>query len=262
MSAEGRPIRIEELLDHAAWLRRLALQLAGGRADLADDVVQDAWVAALERPHEPLRSPRHWLAQVVRNALHQHARRDAARKERERSSARPRRSTPRRARSCTRKRCAPWSRSCSRSTSRIDRLCCCASRTGCAQRRSRACKTSRRRRCAAGRCADSRSCASGSSGAAGRAAARARAVARRAHPERAPVAGAPAACGSGPSAGERRRRFRPSRRGIPLDDQGWRHPPWRRYRSSRSRGGRGRRAREARTSRSRPHRLPFRASSS
>ena len=88
MASDAQPVRIEELLDHAAWLRRLALHLAGGRADLADDAVQDAWVAALQRPSESRRSPRHWLAQVVRNALHQRARSEAARRERERSTAR------------------------------------------------------------------------------------------------------------------------------------------------------------------------------
>lgn len=46
MSGEARSVSVEELLGHAQWLRRLAVNLAGDET-CADDVMQDAWVAAL-----------------------------------------------------------------------------------------------------------------------------------------------------------------------------------------------------------------------
>lgn len=59
------PARIEDLLAHADWLRRLAVHVAHGAE--ADDVVQDTWVAALRSPPDAGRPPRPWLAEVLRN---------------------------------------------------------------------------------------------------------------------------------------------------------------------------------------------------
>lgn len=55
----------ETLLEHATWLRRLAAGLVGDRA-LADDLVQDTWVAAIR--HAPTGEARPWLSRVLRNA--------------------------------------------------------------------------------------------------------------------------------------------------------------------------------------------------
>jgi DNA-directed RNA polymerase specialized sigma24 family protein len=45
--ANDRLVSIEELLTRSDWVRRLARHLAG---DEADDIVQDAWVAAWRSP--------------------------------------------------------------------------------------------------------------------------------------------------------------------------------------------------------------------
>lgn len=56
----------EKLLADAAWLKRLALTLAGD-ADDADDLVQDSWIAAWQRQPDASRSLRPWLAKVARD---------------------------------------------------------------------------------------------------------------------------------------------------------------------------------------------------
>ena len=45
-------VTIEELLEHSSWVRSLARQLVSD-SSIADDLAQEAWVAALRRP--PLR---------------------------------------------------------------------------------------------------------------------------------------------------------------------------------------------------------------
>ena len=46
MSRDPRPARVEELLVHADWLRRLAGHTKSG-GDGAEDVAQETWVAAV-----------------------------------------------------------------------------------------------------------------------------------------------------------------------------------------------------------------------
>lgn len=72
----------ETLLEHATWLRRLAAGLVGDRT-VADDLVQDTWLAALTHPPDQSRSVRPWLARVVRNAARFRWRGDANRVARE-----------------------------------------------------------------------------------------------------------------------------------------------------------------------------------
>jgi RNA polymerase sigma factor (sigma-70 family) len=72
----------ETLLEHATWLRHLAAGLVGDR-NLADDLVQDTWVAALRHPPDGGRPFRPWLARVVRNAARFRWRGDANRAARE-----------------------------------------------------------------------------------------------------------------------------------------------------------------------------------
>lgn len=83
-------IDTERLLGQTAWLRALAMSLLGDE-QLADDVVQDTWVAALARPPRDVCSDaglRGWLARVARNAAHMRVRTDRRRLQRERSVAR------------------------------------------------------------------------------------------------------------------------------------------------------------------------------
>ena len=76
----------EELHAHAAFVRRLATSLVGNAAD-AEDLVQETWKAALERP--PRRAgARPWLAHVTRNFARRHRRADSRRADRERDAAR------------------------------------------------------------------------------------------------------------------------------------------------------------------------------
>src|SRR5262249_48134133 len=66
----SRSIPIQELLTHFAWVRRLATELVDGAAD-AEDVAQETWRRALERPPRHGNQLRHWLALVARNAARQ-----------------------------------------------------------------------------------------------------------------------------------------------------------------------------------------------
>jgi RNA polymerase sigma-70 factor (ECF subfamily) len=64
-----RSVEISELLSHADWLERLAHHLVKGTGEGASDLVQETWVATLRSPPSGERSPRPWLAEVVRNVL-------------------------------------------------------------------------------------------------------------------------------------------------------------------------------------------------
>jgi RNA polymerase sigma-70 factor (ECF subfamily) len=57
-------VPIDELLHHRAWLRALSRKLVG--PGLADDLVQETWLAALRRPPERGRPAQPWLAAVAR----------------------------------------------------------------------------------------------------------------------------------------------------------------------------------------------------
>ena len=73
------------LLEHGPRLRALARQLVG--EERADDLVQDAWLRAVERGGDGTRWS--WLGRVLRNLAFDRRRTDAARAERERAVARP-----------------------------------------------------------------------------------------------------------------------------------------------------------------------------
>ncbi len=79
-----------ELIAHAAGVRALARSLVGD-VHAADDLVQQACLAALSRPPRPEVPARAWFVGVIRN-LARRRRRDAERRERrERAGARPER---------------------------------------------------------------------------------------------------------------------------------------------------------------------------
>jgi RNA polymerase sigma-70 factor (ECF subfamily) len=75
-----RPISAETLLSHAGWVRALARGLVRDR-QAAEDVVQETWLAALERGPREGRPLSSWLARVARNfarkGMRSEARRDA-----------------------------------------------------------------------------------------------------------------------------------------------------------------------------------------
>ena len=75
----------EALLSHARWVRALARSLVRDE-QAADDLVQEAWLAALQRP--PRQLSRGWLASVVRNAARSRWRRESRLAARERTASR------------------------------------------------------------------------------------------------------------------------------------------------------------------------------
>lgn len=77
---------LDTLLAQRAWVRALAVALVG-RAD-ADDLEQEAWLAALERPPGD-EAPRAWLATVLRRTASRMRRTLSRRAARERVAARP-----------------------------------------------------------------------------------------------------------------------------------------------------------------------------
>src|SRR5262245_1227852 len=74
------------LLAHSAWIRALARRLVGEGAG-ADDLVQETWLAALERPPAAVRSERGWLAGVLANLARENRRGEARLRMRERRVA-------------------------------------------------------------------------------------------------------------------------------------------------------------------------------
>ncbi|MGE5185645.1 MAG: sigma-70 family RNA polymerase sigma factor [Acidobacteriota bacterium] len=68
----------EQLLQDLAWLKSLATRLAHDRDD-ADDLVQEAWIAAWRRQPDATRPMRAWLTKVVRDLAGMKRRSDARR---------------------------------------------------------------------------------------------------------------------------------------------------------------------------------------
>jgi len=79
---------IDRLLEHAGFIERLARSLVADPT-LAEELVQETWVAALESPPEGRAASLAWLARTLRNLSVSHWRRESARRRRERSVARP-----------------------------------------------------------------------------------------------------------------------------------------------------------------------------
>jgi RNA polymerase sigma-70 factor (ECF subfamily) len=80
--------RIAQLLEHARWVRGLARCLTHDEAS-ADDLAQDAWVAALRNPPALEGETRGWLGTVVRNVRRMELRGDRRRLARESSAVDP-----------------------------------------------------------------------------------------------------------------------------------------------------------------------------
>ena len=83
---EPTPPPLDELLSHAEFVRGLAHALVRD-AQQAEDVAQETWVAALERP--PTQRPRAWLASVVRRRAARMHRGRARQDRRQQAAARP-----------------------------------------------------------------------------------------------------------------------------------------------------------------------------
>lgn len=77
MNTDDAPL--ESLLEHADWVRRLAESLLLDQ-DQVDDVVQQTWLAAMERTPRRVATPRGWLAGVVRNVALQMSRTETRRR--------------------------------------------------------------------------------------------------------------------------------------------------------------------------------------
>lgn len=78
---------IDGLLQHSRWVNSLAASLARDPG-LADDLVQEAWLQVLRRGPKDDRSPRGWLATLLRRQLRQMRRGEERRVAREQSHAR------------------------------------------------------------------------------------------------------------------------------------------------------------------------------
>lgn len=82
MTANSIPSDFEDLLKHASWLQGLAQSLVRDQ-DLAQDMVQQTWVEALEQPLREGGSSRSWLARVLRNRVNFRHRGEDRRRHRE-----------------------------------------------------------------------------------------------------------------------------------------------------------------------------------
>ena len=83
---DSSPIRPEDLLAHAQWACALARTLVRDAAT-AEDLVQETWIAALEKPPRADRPLRPWLAGVLRNLARFRARGEGRRARREEKAA-------------------------------------------------------------------------------------------------------------------------------------------------------------------------------
>jgi RNA polymerase sigma factor (sigma-70 family) len=87
MTARNDPRLFEHLLERTGWMRSLARQLCADRA-VADDIAQDAWLAALEHPPRDTGAARAWIARVIANLTHARQRGESARSARQELVAR------------------------------------------------------------------------------------------------------------------------------------------------------------------------------
>src|SRR5258707_11591566 len=93
---DGAPVDLEALLAHSDWARKLALHLVRD-PDRADDLVQETWRKALERPPAKDSTPsglRGWIGTVIRNLAGTRRRDAQLRAWHERRAARPESWTP------------------------------------------------------------------------------------------------------------------------------------------------------------------------
>ena len=88
MEARGERLGAEQLLSHLDWIRKLARRLVADE-DAAEDLAQDTWLSAWQRPTRERSNLRGWLAAVARNLARQRGRAETARAARERRVARP-----------------------------------------------------------------------------------------------------------------------------------------------------------------------------
>ena len=65
MSPPEHAVPIENLLRHRAWVRSVARALVRGDQE-ADDLEQEAWLAAVRQPPLEDRAPKAWLGTVLR----------------------------------------------------------------------------------------------------------------------------------------------------------------------------------------------------
>jgi RNA polymerase sigma factor (sigma-70 family) len=82
MAQGADPCRVEELLEHTEWVRRLAFSLVRCEAT-ADDLVQQTFLTALEHPPVEKGATKGWLARVLRNLAIDRSRRRIRRQVRE-----------------------------------------------------------------------------------------------------------------------------------------------------------------------------------
>jgi len=87
MTPHSSPDSIDELLTHKDWVSSLARSLASDQ-ETAEDISQEAWLAALKNPPRPETS-RAWFCQVLRSQATRQTRRDSMRRDRERQSVSP-----------------------------------------------------------------------------------------------------------------------------------------------------------------------------
>lgn len=80
--SDARHATADELLAHAGWIRTLALSLCRDTW-MADDVVQETWLAALRRPPLSDRPLKPWLARVLKNFANERRRQVARRAQHE-----------------------------------------------------------------------------------------------------------------------------------------------------------------------------------
>ncbi len=88
MAADPTAISQGDILQHAEWVRRLALALVRNPDD-ADELAQETWEAALSRPPREAGPLRPWLAGVARNLARMRARSSGRRARREESAVMP-----------------------------------------------------------------------------------------------------------------------------------------------------------------------------
>jgi len=93
MTERAAPPPLDELLARREWVRRFARTLARDDAS-ADDLAQEAWLAAIEHPPAHADAPAGWFRRVLLRHAINRSRGDRRREARENAASRPGNSPP------------------------------------------------------------------------------------------------------------------------------------------------------------------------
>lgn len=86
MTDNTNALTMESVLEHSSWMRSFARSLVFDQSKV-DDVVQEAWLAAIKTPANRIQNPKAWLSGVIRHTVFDFGKSESRRAKREQLAA-------------------------------------------------------------------------------------------------------------------------------------------------------------------------------